>query len=160
MSIDTSFYWVLPGPRGFVMRIGELLAGNRMMAINLPLVTVPGTWDLVQQGIEHGHVPQVFKIMVREGTNIGTDVGFQFDRPALNGAQLANHVAQTPSAVILRSDSEAGMDLCNDYAAEFGKAIDQSLGNVRLITAWHSEDFVNDVGGQGIQPSGVEYLTH
>lgn len=151
MSIDTSFYWVLPGPRSFAMRIGELLAGNRMMAINLPLVTVPGTWDLVQQGIEHGHVPQVFKIMVREGTNIGADVGFQFDRAAISGAQLANHVAQTPSAVILRSDSEAGMDLCNDYAAEFGKAIDQSQGNVRLITAWHSEDFVNDVGGQGIQ---------
>jgi hypothetical protein len=151
VSIDTSFYWVLPGPRSFALRIGELLAGNRMMAINLPLVTVAGTWDLVQQGIEHAHIPQVFKIMVREGTNVATDVGFQFDRPGLNGAQLANHVAHTPSAVILRSDSEAGMNLCNDYAADFCKAIDHGSGNVRLITAWHSEEYTNDVGGNGIQ---------
>jgi len=122
-----------------------------MMAINLPLVTVAGTWDLVQQGIEHAHITQVFKIMVSEGTDIAADVGFQFNRTSLNGAQLADHMAHTASAVILRSESQAGMDLCADYAAEFGKAIEHGQGNVRLITALHSEEYAQDVSGAGIQ---------
>lgn len=48
--IDSNLYWRLPGPRSFITRISEKVLNTRLLWVNLPIHSIPGTWDGVEEG--------------------------------------------------------------------------------------------------------------
>ena len=149
--IDSNLYWRLPGPRSFITRISEKVLSTRLLWVNLPIHSIPGTWDGVEEGVRHAHIDKVIKLRISGGTDISGEVGVHFDKLRLTAAELILHTADRRSAVILLPQDDDGKANCSKYAGEFMQSIDKGVGNVLLIIGGNEESIIADTSNLGIQ---------
>jgi hypothetical protein len=149
--IDSNLYWRLPGPRSFITRISEKVLNTRLLWVNLPIHSIPGTWDGVEEGVRHAHIDNVIKLRISGGTDISGEVGVHFDKLSLTAAELILHTADRRSAVILLPQDNDGKANCSKYAEEFMQSIDKGVGNVLLIIGGNEESIIADTSNMGIQ---------
>lgn len=149
--IDSNLYWRLPGPRSFITRISEKVLSTRLLWVNLPIHSIPGTWDGVEEGVRHAHIDKVIKLRISGGTDISGEVGVHFDKLRLTAAELILHTADRRSAVILMPQDDDGKANCSKYAGEFMQSIDKGVGNVLLIIGGNEESIIADTSNLGIQ---------
>lgn len=143
-TIDAQLYWLMPGPRSFVASVAARLSHSRLIAINMPYVIVPGTWDRIRQGLKDGFVDDVVELAVRSGTDIATDVGFHFGGARLTAQALAAVSITKRRAVLLKAEDAAAHGLCRQYGYDFMKASGYAGGNVRLVISLHDGVFENE----------------
>lgn len=144
-------YWSLPGPRQFVTRIEESAVAARLMWINLPIVTLPGTWEGVRRGLRHGHIERIVTLKIGGGTDISAEVGAHFGRKHLTAAELMAVQADVRTGVILLPDGPLGMENIERYGQEFLRAIGTGTGNVHLVLGVHEEVLKQDEREGGVQ---------
>ena len=149
--IDSNLYWRLPGPRSFITRISEKVLSTRLLWVNLPIHSIPGTWDGVEEGVRHAHIDTVIKLRIGGGTDIAGEVGVHFGRTSLTAAELMLHTADRRSAVILLPQDDDGKANCSKYAGEFIQSLDKGQGNVLLIVGGNEESLITDTSNMGIQ---------
>ena len=150
-TIDSNLYWRLPGPRSFITRISEQVMNTRLLWVNLPIHSIPGTWDGVEEGVRHAHIDTVIKLRISGGTDISGEIGVHFKKLSLTAAELMLHTADCRSAVILMPQDDEGKLNCSKYAEEFIQSLDKGQGNVLLIVGGNEESLTKDTSNMGIQ---------
>lgn len=151
VSIASDLYWSLPGPRDFIARVEEAAAKSRLLWINLPNETLPGTWERVKVALEHGRIDSIIDLAIKGGTDIASDIGVHFGRRSVTAEELGGFDAQQKTAIMLRSEGESAIVNCERYARAFFKCIENNSGNVLLVIGGHEESMTKDVKGGGIQ---------
>lgn len=151
LSIVPELYWSLPGPRHFITRIEESAASSRLLWINLPLQSLPGTWEGIQKGLRNGHVDQVVNLKIGGGTDISAEIGVHFGRKHLSAAELIAVQADRRTGVILMPDGQDGVTNIEKYGNEYLRAIGKGEGNVHLVLGVHEESLVCDAQEGGVQ---------
>lgn len=153
-SIDAGLYWMLPGPRGFVHKISTRISKARVLVVNLPKATVPGTRDGIVRGLRDAHIKDPILLIIRSGTDIANDVGVHFGGQRMTAAQLAAYQAPAETAVVLQAEDDKAQTMCEQYTEEFMAATGYSHGNVHLVASIH------DKGHQGDSEIGnVQLIT-
>lgn len=151
IPVAADLYWRLPGPKHFIARVAEHVSVARILWINLPLESLPGTWDGVRQGIRDAHLPEPIVLTIRDGTDVAGDVGVHFGVRRITAEQLVSHQAPQPMVVILRSSGNDGRSNCDAYVGEFMNAVEGSSGNVRLVVEGHEPDVTEDSCGTSVR---------
>ena len=152
-SIDTALYWSLPGPRALFTRVAEAAVISRAFWINLPHIPVRGTWEKIKEGLRSANIATPIDLTIRAGTDIGAEIGVHVHERRITAAQLAMHVAQIRTAVILRAEDDLAKRECDAYALEFMAALSTAgqQGNMQLVIALHDESFTDDRHDNGLQ---------
>ena len=152
-SMVTDLYWSLPGPRRFISRIAEHAKRSRIMFINLPLEPLPGTWEGVKKGLADAHIGNVVNLIIRDGTDIASDIGVHFSRRRVIAGELVAICASQRTAVLLLPKDDVARRNCDQYANEFMNAINPRdvEANIHLVVGINEEAFTKDEHKGGIQ---------
>ncbi|WP_446900808.1 hypothetical protein [Burkholderia sp. YIM B11467] len=121
------------------------------MWINLPIATLPGTWEGVRRGLCHGHIERIVTLKIGGGTDISAEVGAHFGRKHLTAAELMAVEADARTGVILLPDGALGTENIERYGHEFLRAIGTGAGNVHLVLGVHEEVLKQDEREGGVQ---------
>jgi hypothetical protein len=151
LSIVPEVYWGLPGPRHFITRIEVTAANSRLIWINLPYQSPPGTWEGIQKGLKNGHIDRIINLRISSGTDISAEIGVHFDRKHLSAAELIALQADRRAAVILMPDGPDSAPNIERFGNEFLRAIGKGEGNVHLVLGVHEESLVSDAREGGVQ---------
>lgn len=142
--IDAQLYWSLPGPRRFVSNIASSMQYSRLLVLNFPDQLMPGTWDRVRQGLEDGYADDVIELSVRDGVDVGIDIGHHFDRQRVTAGQLAAIDYPRKRAIVLKAIGDEAQQKCWQYGYDFLSAANTADGNVRLVVSLSDGNFLED----------------
>lgn len=145
-SLNAGLYWLLPGPRSLIEKIATQITSSRVLVVNLPKTTVPGTREGITRGLQDAHFPHPIRLLIRSGTDIASDVGVHFGEGnrRVTAAELARVHLASASSILLQPDDAKAQALCDAYTVEFMAATGHTEGNVHLATTIHDASHQGD----------------
>lgn len=151
-TVAADLYWILPGPRDFVRRVARAAQESRMLFINLPKRTVPGTWQHVLLGLKDAHIDSPKEITVTAGNDIAAEIGVHLGVDRMSPDRLASFQHAERTAFVLRPDgSDAAQQNADSYAGDYMKADPDDQGNIVLVTSICNDDLLKDNVVEGLQ---------
>lgn len=150
-SIDLPLYWSLPGPRGFIHRLGKQAREHRATALSFTRHMVPGTRDRVKEGLSLADIPKVLDLRIRDGMDVAREIGPHFGKEFIIPALLAEASASVATAVLLIPKGETARQKCDEYFAGFLQAIEHAKGNTHLFVELQDDTWQEDCSSGGIQ---------
>ncbi len=148
--IDSRLYWVLPGPKRFVHKVATCIGNSRVLVVNMPSKTLPGTHDGVAQGLRDALVTEQLPLTIRGHMDIAEEIGSHFGDRRITPAHLAGQACPQATAVLLRAEDIKAQQQCERYALQFLEASKRHDGNVRLVTTLHDPKIQSDSSVEGV----------
>jgi hypothetical protein len=127
----THFFWSLPSPLAFCQAITAAAIGARAILVNHPAGV--SLEHGVHEGLRNANISEPLVLIIEDGTNISNTLAPHFNNQIMHAIDLAGVQMPQPQAVVLRTTSERARQHCEKYMTEFVKALDTTLGNVRLV---------------------------
>jgi len=150
-SVASSLYWSLPGPKGFVYRLGQRAREHRATALSFTRHLIPGMWDSVRDGLYLADIHKVIKISIHDGMDVAAEVGPHFGRDFLIPAHLAEYTTGVTTAILLIPNGVAARQKCDEYFSGFLQAIEHAKGNTHLFIELQDDAWQEDCSDGNIQ---------
>lgn len=153
-TINSSLYWSLPRPREFVEKITQASRTARLLVLSLPefMPLQPlHTLHAVELALKRANIPDPAVLHIQDGMNISATVGTHFGMPLMPAESLAHHVHSTQHAVVLSASGQRAQEHCEKYAGEFIGALQDAVGNIRLVLTVHNGEHEHDSAAPNIR---------
>ena len=150
-EISSSLYWTLPTPADFIHKVTDAARSARSIILSFPEYMPVDPIHAMERGLKNANIHEPLILNIRDGMNISVEIGTHFGGGNVPAEVLAHYEYGAQHAVVLQPHGKRAQSHCEKYTEEFIKAIDESVGDVRLVMAIRNGLYMEDASSDKLK---------